>query len=432
VNGEPARVVILGAGPIGLEAAARALEDGHDVKVVESAQPGAHLDAWGHVQLFTPFGMNTGDAGVRALTTSGAVKTLPAADAMLRGREFRDAYLMPLAASIGERATLLMDATVIAVSRTTLLKNELPGRPERAADPFRVLYRGPGGEHELEADAVLDCTGTYGCHNWLGSGGAPARGEQELVAEIEYGIPDVLGADRARFAGRHTLLVGGGHSAATTAIALAELAERDAGTSFLWVSRQNATRPVIPVPNDPLPARAELTRRANAVAASPPPGSAWRPAAQVLTLSRRDTAPGANGGHSGGSIDVAIRFEQRGAGAAAIETLGFDRVVANIGYEPDDSLYRQLQVHECYASRGPMKLSAALLSATAESADCLTVGGFGPEVLENPEPNFFILGIKSFGKNPAFLLRTGYEQVRDAFTILKPTRRRAGPSPHRT
>ena len=103
MSGKPARVVILGAGPIGLEAAARALEDGHEVTVVERGQPGAHLDAWGHVHLFTPFGMNAGEAGLRALAASMPELVLPKPEAMLSGREFREVYLLPLAASVGPR-----------------------------------------------------------------------------------------------------------------------------------------------------------------------------------------------------------------------------------------------------------------------------------------------------------------------------------------
>jgi hypothetical protein len=106
-----------------------------------------------------------------------------------------------------------------------------------------------------------------------------------------------------------------------------------------------------------------------------------------------------------------------------------DEIVATIGYEPDDALYRELQVHECYASRAPMKLSAALLAASgAGGADCLDLGGFGADVLQNPEPNFFILGAKSYGKTSAFLMRTGYEQVRDVMgSIAEDRGRPTGP-----
>jgi hypothetical protein len=94
-----------------------------------------------------------------------------------------------------------------------------------------------------------------------------------------------------------------------------------------------------------------------------------------------------------------------------------DRILANVGYQPDRALYAELQIHECYASSGPMKLAAALLSQG--SADCLSVGGQGAETLLNPEPGFFILGSKSYGRNSTFLLRAGFEQVRDAFRLIQ-------------
>ena len=79
-------------------------------------------------------------------------------------------------------------------------------------------------------------------------------------------------------------------------------------------------------------------------------------------------------------------------------------------------MYRQLQVHECYATSGPMKLSAALLSSS--STDCLTQESQGADTLVNPEPDFFILGVKSYGRNTTFLLRVGWDQVEEVFGLL--------------
>jgi hypothetical protein len=79
-------------------------------------------------------------------------------------------------------------------------------------------------------------------------------------------------------------------------------------------------------------------------------------------------------------------------------------------------MYRELQVHECYASLGPMNLAAALLKQG--SADCLQAPGQGGGTLRNPEPNFFILGAKSYGRNSQFLLRTGFEQIREVFRLI--------------
>ncbi|MHB8648329.1 MAG: hypothetical protein ACYDAR_21315, partial [Thermomicrobiales bacterium] len=93
-----------------------------------------------------------------------------------------------------------------------------------------------------------------------------------------------------------------------------------------------------------------------------------------------------------------------------------DRLIANVGYTPNTDLYRELQVHECYASLGPMNLAAALLKHAG--GDCLAVPAQGAAALRNPEPNFFVLGAKSYGRNSNFLLRTGFEQVRDVFTLI--------------
>lgn len=398
------RLTVLGAGPVGLEAAARGILEGWRVTVLEAVAPARHLADWGHVRLFTPFGMNAGPSGLallRGSDFSSAGPSLPRDDALLTGRELRDAYLLPLAERIAVEARLELGARVLSVGRGRLLKHEAVGAEIRGADPFRTLYERDGAEGELEADAVLDCTGTYGTPNWLGPGGTPARGERGLRGRILYGLPDIPGADRERFAGRRTLLVGGGHSAATAALALVELALAEPGTSFLWLTRRPpGTLPRIP--DDPLPERDRLAARANALASSLPRRSLWLGGARVLALKAE-----------GEGLRVAYEAE----GEAREEA--FDAVVANVGYEPDDALYRQLQVHECYASRGPMKLAAALLRAAGDGpADCLKLGGFGPEALANPEPRFFILGMKSYGRNSAFLLRTGYDQVQDAFALL--------------
>lgn len=399
------RLAVLGAGPVGLEAAGRGILEGWRVTVLEAGTPAQHLAEWGHVRLFTPFGMNAGPAGLALLrgsdVPSSPAPTLPGDDAFLTGRELREAYLLPLAERIAAEGRLETGARALSVGRSRLLKHEAPGGEARAGDPFRVLYEREGTERELEADAVLDCTGTYGTPNWLGPGGTPARGERELRGRIFYGLPDVSGTDRPPFAGGRTLLVGGGHSAATAALALAELAEEEPGTSFLWLTRRPpGTLPRIP--GDPLPERDRLAARANTLAGALPAGSRWLGGTRVRAL-------------AGEGSRLRVTYEAEGEAREE----AFDAVVANIGYEPDDALYRQLQVHECYASRGPMKLAAALLAAAGDGpADCLKLGGFGPEALTNPEPDFFILGMKSYGRNPAFLLRTGYEQVGDAFALL--------------
>ena len=402
------RLLVLGAGPVGLEAAAAAAAAGLDVRVVERGEePARHLAAWGHLRLFTPFDMNAGPAGRRLLEERGF--SLPSPETLLTGRELREAYLLPLAEELADRVELEMRCRVVGVSRSRLLKGDAVGIDDRRDDPFRALVErtGPDGrveEGEIESRWIFDCTGCYGSPNRAGPGGAPARGERALRGQIEYGIPDVLGAERERYGGVRTLVIGGGHSAATTALALAELAESAAGTRFLWTTLRESAPPLEAIPDDPLPERATLVDRANRLSREPPEGSGWLGGAVLERI-----------GVDGGRVRATLRLFD---GETREET--FDRVVANVGYEPDDSLYRQLQIHECYASRGPMKLAAALLAASGEGqTDCLQLGGFGAETLRNPEPDFYILGAKGYGRNPGFLLRTGYEQVRDALSLLE-------------
>ena len=394
------RLAVLGAGPLGLEAALAAAELGAQVRVYERGAVAANVEAWGHVRLFSPFGMNRSELGRRVLLDRGL--DLPDDDALLTGRDYRARYLLPLAESPLLAGRIETGTTVLAVARDGLLKNDAIGDPGRAEVPFRILLDREGAEREETADVVLDVTGSYGNPNWMGAGGVPALGERALRDRIEYGIPDVSGADRSRYAGRRTLVVGGGHSAATTVVALARLAAEAPGTSAVWATHRAGAAPVGRVEDDPLPERDALARDANAIAGDPGSAIEWRGRTSV-------TAIAADG------RGFRVRLE---APAGAAEER-FDRVVANVGYVPDASLYRQLQVHECYATAAPMKLSAAILAAAGAGAgDCLKLGGFGPDVLVNPEPNFFIIGMKSYGRNSAFLLRTGHEQVRDVLALL--------------
>jgi len=394
-------LVVIGAGPIGLEAAAAALAAGFRVTLIESGEVGQHLLAWGHVELFTPFFMNAGPAGLEILRKDAG--SLPADGAYLTGRELRTAYLLPLAKRLETRCDLRIGTRAVCVSRTSLLKGEAIGAAERARDPFRLLLESGAGEIELQAGAVFDCTGVFGTPAPIGPGGGLALGERLLAVELERSLPDLAGRDREIYAGRRTLLIGSGLSAATTVVGLVELCAEFPDTRFVWATREQSALPLALIADDPLPSRARLVEAANSVALAPPTGSEWRSGTQIVALRRRPA----------GGFEVTLRSTS----AEVVDV--FDRVVALVGFEPNDSLYRQLQIHECYASRGPMKLAARLLADAADGpADCLALGDYGPDVLVNPEPNYFILGAKSYGKNSAFLLRTGYEQVADALSLL--------------
>ncbi|HEX9729305.1 MAG TPA: FAD-dependent oxidoreductase [Gemmatimonadales bacterium] len=397
---DASHIAILGAGPVGLEAAAAALERGFAVTVFERGEVADHVRQWGHVPLFTRFVRNAGPAGRRALVAADI--PLPEDDAFLTGGEWRVRYLLPLAEVLAARAPFEMGTDVNYVSRVRLLKQEAMDDPRRADEPFRLLGKKRGAEWAAEADIVLDCTGTWATPNWIGPGGTPALGERALRPAITYHAPDVLGAAFERYAGRRVLLVGGGDSAASSAVALGHLAARVPGTMIVWLTRTGGSVPLPVDPDDPLPGRRQIIADANALADGGLDHFAWVPDAQILSLAKDGT---------GFSVTIATADGER--------TVVCDEIIANVGYEPETSLYGELQVHTHWGTHAPMQLSTALQGLLAGAdAEQRAVHHFEAAALTHPEPNFFILGAKSYGKNSWFLMETGYGQVGTVMDLL--------------
>ena len=387
------RVAIVGGGPIGIEAALAASERGWPFTVFEAAPAIAgHVRDWGPVRLFTPWEMIV-SSRVRAALGDAA----PAGAALPTGADLVDRVLQPAAESLGHRVHI--GTRVRAIAREGLLKHEEISSDERGRRPFRLLVTGPDGEERVEhADIVLDCTGTYGNPNALGDGGIPAPGEEALAKRIAHRMPH-LSLDARQWAGRRILLTGSGHSAQTAARNLAALAREAPGTEVVWAVR-GGDRSFGAIADDSLPARSELNRDAAELAAGASGAITTHFGVVTERLGERD-----------GRVTVALRN-------GAVDEVEVDRVLALNGGVGDASIYRQLQVHECYATAAPMKLSAALLAQSGATADCTAVAPLGPETLVNPEPGFFILGAKSYGRNSQFLLRTGWQQVDDAFALI--------------
>jgi hypothetical protein len=405
----PARIAILGAGPIGLEAALYARYLGYDVDLYERGQVCENVLQWGHVRMFSPFGMNCSTLGVAALKAQDPDYRAPAHDELLTGREWVERYLRPLAQTDLLNGPLREQTTVAAVGRAWLRKTDLPGKEERGEELFRLLVRDAEGAERVEhADVVIDTTGVYDNANWLGQGGIPAVGEVAACPHIEYGIPDVLGPQRERYAGKRVLVAGAGYSAATTVVALSQLAAEAKETSVLWITRAPRDAvvggPVPIIPDDRLPERRRLAEAANSLAtgANPAVRHLWGTAVDQVHYDADDD-----------QFRVTLSFLDD---TDYPDRQVFDRVVANVGFRPDNRIYEELQVHECYATGGPMKLAAALSGAS--SADCLDQTSTGPQSLLNPEPNYYILGAKSYGRNSKFLYRIGLDQIRDLFTII--------------
>ena len=393
-------LAIVGAGPIGLEAALSALDRGFDVHVFERGEVGDHPRAWGHVRMFTPWRMNLGPVSTRHLGTAGW--EAPDPEALPSGEDLVERYLRPIAALPALEGRVHTHAQVVHLARRGALKGDPHEAAERREHPFRLLVRDPGGrENYIHAFALIDASGVYGQPNWAGDGGIPARQELYLAPQLSYHVDDVLGLRRERYAGRRTLVVGAGASAATTIVALAQLAEEAEGTAAVWATRKESAAVCRGTPDDPLPERASLHARARALA---------------------------NGGHPavthvGGAVVEGFEFNSathryrvtlRIAEQARVEEV--DQVIVNTGYGPDASLYRELRVEESPTTRGAAKLADALRESG--STDCLSAPRFGADALAHPEPGFYVLGHKSYGRSSAFLLETGYRQVESVLERL--------------
>jgi thioredoxin reductase len=393
-------LAILGGGPIGLECALYASCLGFRVTVFERDRIGSNVARWGHVRMFSPWEMNVSPLARRRLAERGLEPSSSPQDCPTGEELIRD-YLEPLSMLPELAGRIRTGVQVLACGRRGIRKNMLSPESGRAAFPFRILTCDrEGAEAEHEADIVIDATGVYGNARELGDGGLPALGERDIQGQIDREPIDVLGKNRTSFAGKRVMLIGSGFSAATTLQALLQLERESPGTEIFWVSRTDGPRPIPEIENDSLPERARLSRVANEAARQLPPGLHYFGGYLVKAVRQ-----------SGGAIEATV------AGPSGdSKTIVCDRIVSNVGYRPDASIYRELQVHECYATLGPMKLAASLMSQEGE--DCLLIESGDAELLKNPEPNFYILGSKSFGTNSAFLLKLGHEQIAQVFTLI--------------
>ncbi len=379
-------IAIIGAGPVGLAAAAHLVKRGATPLVLEAgASVGASVLAWGQVRIFSPWKYDIDPAARELLTTVGW--TAPDGEAYPTGRELVQEYLAPLGRALAPNVRL--QHRVVAVARLGFDKMKTDGRNSA---PFAITVATPGGPHQREqilARAVIDASGTYGVPNPLGASGVLARGEAEVASRIHYGIADPLGRDRATYAGKRVLVVGSGHSAFDVLIDLAELP----GTPITWLVR----RPFADVKyggaeNDALPARGALGTRMRGLVDR---GAVTQVVLRIAAL--RETADG---------IFVSDGMNEIGP---------FDRIIATTGFRPDLVPLRELRVRLDEILEAPPAL-APLIDPNVHS--CGTVPPHGVRELSHPEKDFFIVGMKSYGRAPTFLMLTGYEQVRSIACAL--------------
>jgi N-acetylglutamate synthase-like GNAT family acetyltransferase len=389
-------VAVLGAGPVGLAAAAQLIERGIPFILLEAGrQVAANLLAYGHVRLFSPWRYNLDHSMAKLLAPSGWVA--PAESELPLAREIVERVLQPFAALPAVAAALKLNTRVLAISREGFDKVKSAGRE---GAPFVIRALQDGRPVELRARAVIDATGTWSTPNPVGANGLAALGEGAAAAHIFYGIPDLQGTQRQRYAGKRTLVVGAGHSAANALLALADLAKQSAGTSLAWAVRSPALQRVFGGgAADALPARGEL-------------GAALRRLRESGTLAF----------FSGISI-TEIRREAGGqltllgldAKRAPLRIEGIDEIICATGQRPDLSLTSELRVKldpwlESTEALGP------LIDPNLHS--CGSVRPHGHRELAHPEPGLYTVGVKSYGRAPTFLMATGFEQVRSVVAAI--------------
>jgi thioredoxin reductase len=387
-------IAVIGAGPVGLAAAANLVGRGLAVRVYEAgAEAGASIRDWGHVRLFSPWAYNV-DPAARSLLEKAGWQA-PEATAYPTGEDLVREYLAPLARTPELAPIIAYGARVKGIGRRGI--DKVVSR-DRELHPFQLTIVDSNGRDRREfARAVIDASGTWTSPNPLGAGGMAADGEETFASRIAHSIPDVLGRDRARYAGRTTVVVGAGHSAANVLLDLAELATAEPATTAIWLTRSNNLSRVYGAANDQLATRGDLGQRLRQLVEAG--------GIKLVTSFAATAVREANG-------QLALDGETPD-GLRSVSSV--DQIVVCTGQRPDLSLTRELRVEldpwlESAKALGPM------IDPNLHS--CGSVPPHGHRELSHPEPGFYTVGIKSYGRAPTFLMLTGYEQARSVVAAI--------------
>jgi len=394
---ETKTVAVIGAGPVGLAAAAHLLERGlTPIVLEEGAEIGHAVRQWGHVQLFSPWEYNVDRAAERLLAKTGWNSPDPAQ--YPTGAELLERYLEPLALNTELAPHIRTSSRVTDISRIGYDKLKTKGRESA---PFEIRYRNGedwksdwqevGRPKSIRADSVIDTSGTWQSPNPAGANGLPAIGEKEAGTRVVYAMPDVLGKDRARYAGKTTAVLGAGHSAIGTLTDLARLKAQAPGTEVIWLLRgNNPAKAFGGGANDKLAARGEL-------------GAAF---AGLVAAGQVKVEIDFRVSHIGSEGD---RLRVGSGSGCCGRHVVVDELIVATGFRPSLDFVRELRIQLDPAIECPVAL-APLIDPNEHS--CGTVRPHGARELAQAEPGFYFAGMKSYGRAPTFLMITGYEQVR--------------------
>ncbi|MFD4691564.1 FAD-dependent oxidoreductase [Streptomyces sp. NPDC058463] len=385
-------VVVIGAGPVGLAAAAHLVNRGLNPLVLEAGDAaGATVRDWAHVKLFSTWDEVIDPVAEELLTAKGWQR--PDGAAFPTGGDWAEAYLQPLAEALGDRVRL--GTTVSGVSRAG---RDRVVDADRDDQPFTVhAVTTDGAELRVLARAVIDASGTWSKPGPAGGNGLHALGERAHAARITYRVPDLRDPEtRSRYAGKRTAVVGSGASAFTTLVGLADLAKNEPGTHALWILRRGVNSSTYGGGSaDQLPARGALGLAAKA----------------AVDAGHADAVTGFRVAEIQANADGTLTLIAEDGS----RTGPLDEVITLTGFRPDLSFLNELRLDLDGRLQAPVNL-APLIDPNAHS--CGTVYPHGAKELTHGEKDVYLVGMKSYGRAPTFLAMTGYEQVRSIAAAL--------------
>jgi thioredoxin reductase len=387
-------IAIIGAGPVGLAAAAHLITKGEKFVIFESGQTiGSSILEWGHVRMFSPWQYNIDKNAKSLLEKIGWVS--PNSDDIPNGKELVNDYLIPLSQLPEIQANLVLNTKVVGVAKKGIDKLKTTDRENR---PFQIFVEIHEETKVYEAKAVIDASGTWKNPNPILSNGLWTKAERRLKDKIHYGIPDVLGELEAKYANKTVMVVGSGHSAINAMLDLARLKEKYFDTKIYWVLRKSHVSAVYGgQEKDGLPARGELGIRIQKLVESEMI-NVITPFYIIEVMAEGET--------------ITVKGELNGEVKSFSE---IDEIIVCSGFRPDTSFLNEVRITLDSAVESVEAL-ATLIDPNIHS--CGTVRPHGEAELRQPEKGFYIVGMKSYGRAPTFLLATGYEQVRSIVAYI--------------
>ncbi|MFJ1870548.1 MULTISPECIES: FAD-dependent oxidoreductase [Streptomyces] len=384
-------VVVIGAGPVGLAAAAHLVERGLEPLVLEAGpSAGTAVREWAHVRLFSPWAEVTAPAAEKLLAPTGWVR--PDGAAYPTGADWAEQYLQPLADVLGDRVRYGVTVTGVARAGRDRIVDA-----DRDEQPFTVhVQMADGHEERVSARAVIDASGTWSTPSPMGADGLPALGEKTAADRIAYRVPELKDpAVRARYAGKRTAVIGSGASAFTALAYLADLAKDEPGTHAVWILRRGIGANTYGGGEaDQLPARGALGLRAKEAVEAGHASAVTGFRTQAVT---RDNDRLVLDAEDGRRLDPV------------------DEVIVLTGFRPELSFLSEVRLGLDERLQAPTAL-APLIDPNVHS--CGTVYPHGVGELSHPEQGVYLVGMKSYGRAPTFLAMTGYEQVRSITAAL--------------